>query len=304
VALEQYRPRNLDDLVGQDPAVRVLKGLVAKAKAGGDMLDLLFSGPPGTGKTTAALALAAEMFGSNLPGNFMELNASDARGIEVVRERIKAWTQFAPTGDAPFKFLFLEEADHLTPDAQAALRRIMEQGFATTRFILAVNATNRVHPALRSRCAPVRFGPMSVPALERILRQVIEREQLPDDEATRARAHAAALYANGDGRRALNLFISASEEGDQYTLLTREVGQLFVAGPVKDRVERFLEFVRQEGFETEDTVNAVILGAAEAGLPDEKVKNFVLKGAQCAWQSTLVTVPLLQVRAFLYSTLA
>jgi replication factor C small subunit len=119
---EKYRPRSFDEVVDLEEVKARLMGFVKS----GDMPHLLFYGPPGTGKTTMALVLARELYGEYWRENTLELNASDERGINVIRERVKEFARTAPVGKAPFKLVILDEADNMTSDAQQALRRIME----------------------------------------------------------------------------------------------------------------------------------------------------------------------------------
>jgi len=137
--IEKYRPAVLKDIVGQDDIVERLSSYVRN----GNLPHLLFTGSAGVGKTTAAVTLAKEFFGDSWQMNFRELNASDERGIDVVRNQIKQFARTTPLGDASFKILFLDEADALTTDAQAALRRTMESYAQTCRFILSCNYSSK-----------------------------------------------------------------------------------------------------------------------------------------------------------------
>jgi len=140
--VEKYRPQRLDDIVGQAHIVKRLKHYAET----GSMPHLLFAGPPGVGKTTAALALARELFGESWRHNFLELNASDERGINVIREKVKEFARTKPIGSASFKIIFLDEADALTQDAQQALRRTMEMFSNNVRFILScVTGDTRIY---------------------------------------------------------------------------------------------------------------------------------------------------------------
>ena len=150
---EKYRPRSLDDIVDQEEIVNRLKSFV-KAR---NIPHCIFAGPPGTGKTTAALCLAHDLYGPGYHEYVMELNASDERGINVVRETVKTFARTRSIGEVPFKILILDEADNMTSDAQQALRRTMERYTETARFILIANYSGRIIEPIQSRCAPFRF---------------------------------------------------------------------------------------------------------------------------------------------------
>ena len=117
-----------------------------------------FCGPPGTGKTTAAMALTRDVFGPEFRNNLLEMNASDERKLESIRTKVKQFARTSPYGDAKFKIIFLDEADALTHDAQGALRRIMEQYAQTCRFILSCNYSSKIIEPIQSRCAVFRFS--------------------------------------------------------------------------------------------------------------------------------------------------
>lgn len=201
---EKYRPKNLDEVIGQRHVTERLKAYVETK----NMPHLLMTGPAGTGKTTCSLAMAREMFGDEWKGNFIELNASDERGIDVVRGKIKEFARTAPLGNAEFKIIFMDEADALTSDAQAALRRTMEKYSKICRFILSCNYSSKIIDPIQSRCAVFRFKPLSKDDVKGFLMRIVTNEDVKiDDEALDALVH----VARGDMRRAVNsLQVAAS----------------------------------------------------------------------------------------------
>ncbi len=197
VWVEKYRPKDLGEVVNQDQVVARLKAYVKT----GNLPHLLFAGPAGTGKTTCAIALARELFGDDWRGNFGETNASDARGIDVIRTTIKNQARMAPIGAGRFKIIFLDEADHLTNDAQAALRRTMEMYTRTARFIISVNYSSRIIPPIQSRCAVFRFRPLKPEHVQEYVKRIAKAEGLKvKDDGMEALTY----IAQGDLRRATN----------------------------------------------------------------------------------------------------
>ncbi|MDI6719464.1 MAG: replication factor C small subunit [Methanomicrobiales archaeon] len=206
--IEKYRPTTLSEIVGQEEIVERLTSYVRN----GSMPHLLFTGSAGVGKTTAAIALARDFFGENWHTNFRELNASDERGIDVVRNQIKQFARTAPLGGATFKILFLDEADALTPDAQAALRRTMENYAATCRFILSCNYSSKIIDPIQSRCAIYRFRPLPREAVEEELKRIAAIEGLT---VTDAAMNAIVYIAQGDMRKAINALQGAAILGSR-----------------------------------------------------------------------------------------
>jgi len=206
VWVEKYRPRILEDVVGQN---EITERLFAYAETK-SMPHLMFAGPAGTGKTSCAIALARQLYGDNWKGNFQELNASDERGIDVVRTKIKGYARVAPMGDADFKIIFLDEADALTPEAQAALRRTMEKYTQTCRFILSCNYSSKIIEPIQSRCAVFRFRPLKAEDIRIYLERISKSEQR---EITEDGMKALIYIAAGDCRKATNSLQVAASMG-------------------------------------------------------------------------------------------
>ncbi|HIP91035.1 MAG TPA: replication factor C small subunit [Methanothermococcus okinawensis] len=201
--VEKYRPKSLDEITGHEEIIKRLKNYVKKKS----MPHLLFSGPPGVGKTTAALCLARELFGENWRDNFLELNSSDERGIDVIRTKVKDFARTKPIGGAPFKIIFLDESDALTSDAQNALRRIMEKYSDVCRFILSCNYPSRIIPPIQSRCAIFRFSPLKKEDIAKKIKEICEKEGLTIDE----KGLDAIIYVSeGDLRKAINTLQTAA----------------------------------------------------------------------------------------------
>lgn len=195
--IEKYRPATLADIVGQDEIVERLSSYVKS----GNLPHLLFTGSAGVGKTTAAVTLAREFFKDSWQMNFREMNASDERGIDVVRNQIKQFARTNPLGDATFKILFLDEADALTTDAQAALRRTMESYAQTCRFILSCNYSSKIIDPIQSRCAIYRFKPLGPDAVKEEVRRIASKERLTISTGA---MDAIVYIAQGDMRKAIN----------------------------------------------------------------------------------------------------
>jgi replication factor C small subunit len=282
VWVEKYRPASLADMVGQDAIVPLLRAYAEKRS----MPHLLFAGPPGTGKTTAALALAHDLYGPEWRQNFRELNASDERGIDTVRTTIKEYARTSPLGEVGFKLLFLDEADNLTAEAQAALRRLMERYSGSCRFILSCNYSSRIIDPIQSRCAVFRFRSYTEGAIRTQLERVAHAEKRKlATEALETLVSASA----GDMRRAINLLqlsatgnetITAESVKEHATVpLRREVEGMLAAalsGNFLEARSRLYAIFTERGASGEDVLRSIhgyLPDISDANLPPrEKVR--------------------------------
>ena len=205
--VEKYRPKTFDEVVGVKDIVESLQAFMRNPKT---MPHLMFAGVPGTGKTTLALVIAHTLYGANWKNFTLELNASDERGIDTVRDRIKDFSRYSRTGfgeDVPFALIILDECDQMTGPAQTALRRIMEIGSRTSRFILICNQSSKIIEPIQSRCAIFRFSRVDKEAMKQHLICIAEKEgtTLVPEAADRI-----VDFAEGDLRHAINSLQTAS----------------------------------------------------------------------------------------------
>jgi len=276
---EKYRPKSLNEMVNQKEIVERLKSFV-EAK---NIPHCIFAGPPGTGKTTAALCLAYDLYGGVYREHLMELNASDERGINVVRETVKTFARIRSIGEIPFKIMILDEADNMTSDAQQALRRTMERFTETCRFILIANYSGKIIEPIQSRCAPFRFSYLSKEDHDAYLRHIVQKENVKmHDEGFDAIFD----VCGGDLRKAINTLQAAASLGRAidaetvYSVIGRaspadvqEMITLAMKGDFIGARQRLREMILKYGVAGSDIIKQIHIEIFRSGLPEQwKVK--------------------------------
>ncbi|HLC54606.1 MAG TPA: replication factor C small subunit [Candidatus Nanoarchaeia archaeon] len=260
---ERYRPAVFEEVVGQQEIVKRVRSLVQSL----NIPHLLFAGPAGTGKSTLALIIVRELFGDTWKQNYLELNASDERGIDVVRQKVKDFARTKSLGNVPFKVIFLDEADALTREAQQALRRTMENYTNTCRFILSCNYSSQIIDPIQSRCVVFRFKLLEKKDIASVIKKIGEREKLNIAEDTYE-----ALYesSEGDCRRAINLIqatasISPDVNAEMINIISsrskpaniRIVLDYALAGDFMNAREKLLDVMLKESIAGIDVIKAI-----------------------------------------------
>ncbi|XP_061586527.1 replication factor C subunit 5 [Cololabis saira] len=237
--VEKYRPQTLDDLISHKDILTTIQKFISEDK----LPHLLFYGPPGTGKTSTILACARQLYqGREFNSMVLELNASDDRGIGVVRGPILSFASTRTIFKKGFKLVILDEADAMTQDAQNALRRVIEKFTENTRFCLICNYLSKIIPALQSRCTRFRFGPLSPDQMIPRLEHVIEQESIdvaPDG------MKAIVTLSSGDMRRSLNILQSTSMAHGK---VTEDTVYTCTGHPLRSDIANILDWCLNKGF--------------------------------------------------------
>lgn len=289
--VEKYRPKTFNDMVGQDSIVSRLRSYVENR----NLPHLLFAGPAGTGKTTCSIVLARELFGDYWRENFMELNASDERGIAIVKgdaskhvpSKIKTFARTAPFGGATFKIIFLDESDSLTSDAQSALRRTMEMYSRTCRFIFSANFPGKLIDPIQSRCAVFQFSPLHEADVEKYILRIAESEGL---KLTKEALAYIVRHSRGDMRKATNTlqasaFLSRNIDQDTVYQATSSADPKEISDMLTNAIGGYFmkartaldEMLFDRGLSATDLIAQVHRKVFDLGLSDEALLEIVTR---------------------------
>lgn len=256
--VEKYRPQKLSEVVNQKEVIGSIDALI---KDPTDMPHLLFSGSAGVGKTTTALCIARQILGDHSRDYTLELNASDERGIGMVREKVKKFSRFAGMAEVPFKIIILDEADEMTSDAQTALRRIIEDTARYCRFIMIANNISKIIDPIQSRCATFKFTSVSQEDVVGHLKVIAGKEKVKADSKGLKSIYD---YSEGDLRHAINLMQAAASLGEISEKSVRsaagltktsdvdDVLSMALSGKVNDAREKMIELIKVYGMSESD----------------------------------------------------
>ena len=304
---EKYRPINFQDIVGQEDIIKRVKSLTDSL----NIPHLLFAGPAGTGKSTLALIVVRELFQENWKENYLELNASDERGINVVREKVKNFARTKSLGNVPFKIIFLDEADALTPEAQQALRRTMENYSTTCRFILSCNYSSKIIDPIQSRCALFRFKLLENKNIEKVIQRIVLRENL-----TITSEAAEMIYegSEGDCRRCINLLQSTSSVSPAITaelvstILSdakpkdiKIVLDYAISGDFQKAREKLFDIMLRESISGQDVVKAIQKEIWNLPIEPEIKVKLTEKTGEAEFRIVEGSDPFIQLQALLAS---
>jgi len=301
--VEKYRPTKLSEIVNQKEVIGSLQALI---KDPTDMPHLMFSGSAGVGKTTTALCIARQILGENSRDYTLELNASDERGIGMVREKVKKFSRFAGMTDVPFKIIILDEADEMTSDAQTALRRIIEDTAKYCRFILIANNVSKIIDPIQSRCATFKFTSISEEDMINHLESIAKKEKVKSDKKG---LKAIYDYSEGDLRHAINLLQATASIGEisednvkSSAGLTKTsdvdgVLKLALSGKIIEAREKTIELIKVYGMSESDFLK--YLNSAVFKTKHEKLSDILEVIAKYDYRILVGANPEIQLSAML-----
>lgn len=303
--VEKYRPTKLDDIIGQDQVVSRIRSYIREK----NIPHMLFAGPPGTGKTTSAMVVARELFGDSWRENFLELNASDDRGIKIVRDTIKDYCRILPNNPLGFKILFLDEADYMTDEAQAALRRTMENFTKTTRFIISCNYSSKIIEPIQSRTAIFRFKGITKEDVERALIKILNEEKIKYDKEA---LELIAEMSMGDLRKAINILQVTAAFSERVTTNSvyeasgtvnkdwaKTVMSLALRGEIIKAKEMLEESIIRQGISGQDVVEQFHRVIFDMNVPDYMKAEIAYKLGEIDFRISEGGREIIQLESFL-----
>ena len=301
---EKYRPKKLKEMVGQKDIIERLEMFVKNK----NIPHCMFAGPAGSGKTTAALCVAYDLYGDRWKSNLLELNASDERGIDTIRIKVKDFARTISL-DKTFKIIYLDEADSLTRDAQHALRRTMEKYSDTARFILACNYSSKIIQPIQSRTAVFRFSQLTEDDITDFIKKIAKSEKIEMDES----AYKAIVYSSeGDMRKAINILQAASTVKGKITQETiykvttkadpQEVKKMLLLAldsKFKESRQQLLHLLYTRGLAGEDIIKEIHSQVFSFEIEDEKKLKLIEKVGEYEFRLTEGSNPRIQLEALL-----
>ena len=302
---EKYRPKKLSEMINQQHVVERVRAFLESES----LPHMLFAGPPGTGKTTLALIIAHELYGDAWRSNTLELNASDARGIDVIRGQVKDFARTRAIGRFPYKLVILDESDALTSEAQQALRRTMESFAHVTRFILIANYSSRIIEPIQSRCAVFRFRALSDKDVRRYIERIVKHEHLKiTDDAVRSIIE----ISEGDLRKVSNILQACAalkEKIDEDTVYevvarakpkeVREMLELAIKGKFSEAREMLQKMLLYQGLSGADIITEIHKQIYSLDIPEEDKIKLVERCGEYEFRIDMGANELIQLEALL-----
>ena len=302
---EKYRPERLTEVINQKHVVERVKAFVKEK----NIPHMLFAGPAGTGKTTVALCIAKELYGKKWRQNILELNASDARGIDVIRGQVKDFARTKPIGEISYKIIILDEADALTPEAQQALRRTMENFTHVSRFILICNWSSKIIEPIQSRVAVFRFRSLEESEIKKFIQRIVKGEKLKIAE----NAIKTIVYiSEGDLRKVANLLQACTALGRKITeevvydvaskakpTDVKEMLELAIKGKFKEARKKLQDMILRQGLAGSDIIAEIHRQIYSLNLPEDAKVKLIEKCGEYEFRISEGCNELIQLEALL-----